>query len=65
MGKSVNVRCTICGNQKFTFIPIPENSDEEYYWEDHNGYSRPVNPLWVGDFISDYDLKAEAETIPW
>ena len=51
MGKSVNVRS--------------ENSDEEYYWEDHNGYSRPVNPLWVGDFISDYDLKAEAETIPW
>lgn len=21
MGKSVNVRCTICGSQKFTFIP--------------------------------------------
>lgn len=36
-----------------------------WFWEDHNGYSRPISPLSLGDFLSDLDLPMEAKRIPF
>lgn len=64
LNKSVDVHAFYTAVEQ-SRVRVEPSESEGWYWEDHNGYSRPVTPRDVGELMYELDLPRRGTPIPW